>query len=163
MSRVAFVLVLLFSLTALCSAESPEGRRRQGYLFTGPGAFLSEGAATFQFGGGVEWFVYEGLAFGGEASLLTYAECFQCGGYVLGSINASYYLLKSSPSKLKPFVTAGYGGAGSTEGGGIGLVNFGGGVNYWFKDRVALRIEVRDHVDTDFDVHQVSLRVGITF
>jgi hypothetical protein len=162
MSRAVFGLVLLLFLPALVSAQDVEQRSREIYLFGAPGVFLSDGWATLEFGGGAEWFVHKGFALGLDASILTYPECFQCGGYVIGSINGSYHLFRSSPRKVKPFVTAGFGGAASGDG-SVGLVNFGGGLNYWFRDRLGLRVEVRDQVDTDFDVHQVSLRVGITF
>lgn len=163
MSRTVVGLVFLISLPTLCTAEGLEDRRRNIYVFAAPGAFVSEGATTLEVGGGAEWFVHKGIALGVESSFLAYPECFQCGGYLMGSINASYHVFASSPRKVKPFVTAGYGEATSTDGDGIRLVNFGGGLNYWFRDGVALRVEVRDHVDTSFDVHQVSLRVGLSF
>ncbi|MDQ3010723.1 MAG: hypothetical protein M3X11_08495 [Acidobacteriota bacterium] len=43
-------------------------------------------------------------------------------------------------------------------------VNFGGGVNYWFKDRIGLRFEVRDHMFIPSpDTHLIGFRVGLLF
>jgi hypothetical protein len=151
-------LVLLIGLPTLSAAQSLEDRS-QFYAFVAPGTFVSEGAATMEFGGGAEWFVSEVLALGLDGSIMLYPECFDCGGYLLGSVNGSYYPFAGS--KLSPFVTAGIGAAAGEA--RVTLVNFGGGVNYWFRRGLGLRIEVRDHVDTDFAVHNISLRVGFTF
>jgi hypothetical protein len=112
-----------------------------------------------EFGGGVEWFVSRVLAMGVDGSVMVYPECLDCGGYLLGSVNTSLYPLRSN--KVSPFVTAGIGAAGGDA--SVTLVNFGGGLNYWFRKGLGLRIEVRDHVDTQFAVHNVSLRIGVTF
>jgi hypothetical protein len=149
--------------------KGPGGVRRnkgrQYYVFAGPGTFGSE-SATYTIGGGGEWFLNrnaegpsKGLALGIEGSILGYPECGVCGGYLLGAFNASYHF---GGRKLAPFVTGGVGGASSTEGGGVGLMNVGAGVTYWF-GRYGLRLEVRDHVDFDFSAHNVSLRIGFTF
>jgi hypothetical protein len=42
------------------------------------------------------------------------------------------------------------------------LVNVGGGLNYWFGNGMALRLEVRDRFDAE-GVHLLGVRVGITF
>ena len=158
MSRTMISLVLLIGLPTLGAGQSLDDRS-QYYAFVAPGAFISEGAATMEFGGGAEWFVSDVLAMGVDGSIMLYPECFNCGGYLLGSVNGSYYPVTSS--KLSPFVTAGIGwAAGEAR---VTLLNFGGGVNYWFRPGLGLRVEVRDHVDTDFAVHNISLRVGFTF
>jgi len=42
--------------------------------------------------------------------------------------------------------------------------HFRGGVNYWFKERVGLRIEVRDHVVIPSDgFNLIGVRFGIAF
>jgi hypothetical protein len=147
------------------SGEARRNKGRQYYLFAGPGTFGSE-SATYTVGGGGEWFVSrdfegatKGLALGVEGSILGYPECGVCGGYAIGSVNASYHIGTGS---WVPFVTGGVGAAGSTEGGGVGLANVGAGVTYWF-GRCGLRLELRDNVDFDFEAHNVSLRIGFTF
>ncbi len=49
------------------------------------------------------------------------------------------------------------------NGAGSGI-NFGGGVNYWMKERVGLRFEVRDYIVVlDGVANLVTFRVGILF
>ncbi len=156
-------LSILLSLPVPSSAQGTDGR--QYYLFAGPGT-IGSGSATYTVGAGGEWFLNhdsegatKGLALGIEGSILGYPECGVCGGYLIGSVNASYHIGRG---KWVPFVTGGVGRAGSTEGDGVGLVNVGGGVTYWF-GRYGLRLELRDNADFDFDAHNVSLRIGFTF
>jgi hypothetical protein len=144
---------------------SRRNKSRQYCLFAGPGTFGSQ-SATYTIGGGGEWFLNrnaegssKGLAFGIEGSILGYPECGVCGGYLLGTFNASYHF---GEGNWVPFVTGGVGGASSTEGGGVGLVNVGAGITYWL-ERYGLRLELRDNVDFEFTAHNVSLRVGFTF
>jgi hypothetical protein len=43
-------------------------------------------------------------------------------------------------------------------------VNYGGGVNWWISEGKGLRLEFRDHVETQFtDVHYVGFRIGFAF
>ncbi len=63
-----------------------------------------------------------------------------------------------------PFVTSGYTPmfrSGTTNG-----FNFGGGVNYWFREWTRLRLEFRDHVSInlgDTTGHFYEFRVGLSF
>lgn len=175
--RVCAGLSILLSLSVPSSAQGTDAsfplddsagirrnKDRQVTLFAGPGTFAEEGVATYTFGGGAEWFLNgnaegasKGLALGIEGSIMGYPECGVCGGYVLGSFNASYHFGRG---KWVPFVTGGVGGAGSTEGGGVGLMNVGGGITYWF-GRHGIRLELRDHFNST--AHNVSLRIGFTF
>ena len=43
--------------------------------------------------------------------------------------------------------------------------DIGGGIDYWTKDRLGVRVEFRDHVRSDRrgDVHYWALRAGIAF
>jgi hypothetical protein len=48
--------------------------------------------------------------------------------------------------------------------GGSATLHIGGGINYWFKKRVGLRFEIRDHVfPQDGAAHLLNGRVGLTF
>ena len=80
------------------------------------------------------------------------------------SFDASYHFVPSS-GRLVPYVL---GGVGGMVYGGVGLVSVGGGINYWFENGMALRLEVRDRFEMRdrFDgegVHNLGVRVGITF
>ena len=80
------------------------------------------------------------------------------------SANGSYHFLNGEPSqKLVPFVTGGYSLA--FREGSANLFNFGGGVNYWFRERMGLRLEFRDHVipDGNHSDHFLGFRIGLTF
>jgi OOP family OmpA-OmpF porin len=107
----------------------------------------------------MQWLVYRGIGLGFDASLMSFTECMNC-RMALGSLDASYHFV--SPSRrLVPFVVGGVGGV-SYEGEGATLYNFGGGVNYWLDNGMALRFEVRDRFDGS-GVHALGVRVGITF
>ena len=86
-------------------------------------------------------------------------------GIGLFSSNASYHFLNASQNrKLVPFVTAGYTGAFQSEW-GESWFNFGGGADYWFRERAGLRVEFRDHVDPQHSepIHFLEARVGFVW
>jgi hypothetical protein len=79
------------------------------------------------------------------------------------SPDVSYHFRpRSGEQKLVPFVTGGYTlffRSGTANG-----FNFGGGVNYWFREHLGLRLEFRDNVSTtDATVHWLGFRVGLAF
>jgi hypothetical protein len=160
MRKAAWIVPVLLSIPAFAAAQVGDDLRQQGYVFAAPGAFLYEGAATtFEFGGGMQWLVAGGLGLGFDASLLGFTECFDC-SMAFGSIDASYHFVPSS-GRVVPFVLGGLGGV-AVDGGKAMLVNVGGGLNYWFGNGMALRLEVRDRFDAE-GVHLLGVRVGITF
>jgi hypothetical protein len=148
MRRLIVALWVLAFTPALAFAQNAESRRDQYYLFVAPGGTNSftfgSTTGTLHFGGGAEGFVYKGLAIGAEAGFLAPVRSFQS-GFGLLDVNSSYHFI--SPHKTKkvvPFITGGYSlsfGSGVANG-----VNFGGGVNWWMRDRLALRLEARDHI-----------------
>lgn len=60
-----------------------------------------------------------------------------------------------------PFVTGGY--SLRIRAGVASAFNFGGGVNYWFKDRVGLRLEFRDHISHSDLNYFYGFRIGLAF
>lgn len=68
---------------------------------------------------------------------------------------------------MDPFVTAGVGAGTLNIFGGSGtLVNYGGGVNYWFRQRLGLRLELRDMVTLNKGYksrHFWGFRAGLAF
>jgi len=173
MRQLIFVPFLLVAMSGLVAAQTPvppakstnttnDERRVQGYVFFGPGATSGSSTTWVNFGGGGEGFVKGGLSVGGEIGGFTPAQNFGDGFGIL-SANAGYHFLKASKSgKVVPFVSGGYSlffRSGSASG-----VNFGGGLDYWFKDRVGLRFEVRDHVVIEYpDTHYAGFRLGLIF
>ena len=155
---LGWLLVLLAGAQA--QSNNTKEYKGQGYAFAAP-LVSNYGDSGWQTGFGGEGLVYKGLGVGGEVSYL------KLGGYTYGlgavSPNASYHFRGlTKDGKLVPFVTGGY-SLYFRNGVAHGL-NFGGGVNYWFKERVGLRVEVRDQVlPFDGTLHYVGFRAGISF
>ena len=133
--------------------------RGQGYVFVAPGGTSPQTRATVHFGAGGEALVHKGLGVGAELGYLAPTDG---DGFGLFSANASYHFLRSSGQKLVPFVTGGYSlGFGSET---ASFANFGLGLSYWFRSRMGLRVEFRDHVRSgDGTVHFWGFRLGLAF
>lgn len=80
------------------------------------------------------------------------------------SANAVFHAGRPRRHRVTPFVTGGYTlwfRQGSASG-----VNVGGGVNYWLRDGLGLRAELRDHIplgDYRSRPHVWGARVGFTW
>ena len=89
-------------------------------------------------------FLYKGLGIGAEVGYVAPTQSFNS-GLGLVSVDGSYHFISSDRTKkVAPFITGGYSllfGPGAANG-----LNFGGGVNWWMRDRLALRLEARDHI-----------------
>ncbi len=161
----AVTAALVLGLSAGVYAESNASQRTesehdgQGYVFFGPGAITGDGYTTgmAHIGGGGEILIYKGVGIGAEVGYLTPWRDFRTGIGII-SVDGSYHF--NPTRRISPFVTTGY-SLGVREG-HVNLLNFGGGVHYWFLDRVGLRLEFRDHVYKDSD-HFLSGRIGLSF
>ncbi len=142
-------------------AATPHSDHRfQGYLFISPGTYVgySESRATIHVGGGAEALLYGGIGMGTEVGVLGAIG----GSDILGllSIDGSYHF--SRRQKVSPFLTGGYSLVGGN--GRRNLVNYGGGVNWWFRENRGIRLEFRDHIYADGSRrHLLSYRLGFTF
>lgn len=146
------------------STQSKSSHRAYGYVFAAPGVVTDTdfGTATLHFGGGGEGLIKGGFGVGAEiggvAPIKDFGE-----GFGVFSAGANYHFLNASKSgKIVPFINGGYTMffRSAVANGG----HFGGGVNYWFKDRVGLRFEVRDHIVAEIpSTHFIGFRVGLTF
>ena len=140
-----------------------QAQRSYGYGFGAIGAASVQGfnSSTVQLGLGGEKLFGFGLGAGGELGALGMTTRWP--STVLGvlNLNASYHFSRPDAT-FDPFVTGGYSlffRTGTSNGG-----NFGGGVNYWFADRVGFRFEVRDQVaGRNPSVHFWGVRFGVTF
>jgi hypothetical protein len=170
LTRLAVGFLFVLFLSTWAQAQSTTGaspidnapvHHGQGYLFIGPGMYIGfvDSIAILHVGGGGEALVYEGLGLGAEAGAIGALQESR-GGLGLFSVNGSYHL--SRQRKISPFLTGGY---SSVSGNGQrNLVNFGGGVNYWLRERMGLRLEFRDHVYADGTGRQLlGFRVGFAF
>jgi hypothetical protein len=122
-------------------------------------------AGMAHLGGGGERFFTCNLGVGADLGYLTSTEQFS-GGFGTFSPNfVARFPHQSSDGKVEPFLTGGYTlffRSGTANG-----LNFGGGLNYWFKERIGLRFEVRDNVmippGGDSTSHFVGFRIGLAF
>ena len=137
------------------------------YAAIAPGAALSSGevASTSYFGVGGQriYRVSPGtLSAGAEIGYLFPLKSFK-DSFGLISTNGYYHFIGGNKLvKLAPFITAGHSLAFSSK--LVNLVNYGGGVDYWFRDEMGLRMEVRDHIRPgkgDPIDHFLVFRIGL--
>jgi hypothetical protein len=133
-----------------------------GYVFFGPGGVTSHGntSGAMYLGGGGEAVFGPGIGVGAEVGYTAPWRQFQS-GIGIGSVNGSFHFGRSG--RVVPFITGGYTlffRSGTANG-----FNFGGGVNWWFADRIGLKTEIRDQVGLGGldGVHFWAARVGLTF
>lgn len=159
--HIVLAAVLFLAFSALAKAdESGKEHHGQGYLFVAGGVAVQRGyyRELVHFGGGGEGLVYKGIGVGSEIGLLTTGPESSMG---LLSVNGSYHFLRNR--KLSPFVTSGYSVA--FRDGHANLVNFGGGVHWWFREGAGVRLEFRDHIHSYRGVQTSFLeaRIGFSF
>ena len=160
MKRVLIALFALAIVPASALAQKGDMPRGWGYGFGAVGKSSGDfGRTTVHVGGGGEGLFYKGLGAGAEIGYLGRDGGFGS-GFGVASVNVVYHIARRG-QKLVPFVTGGATTAfstGATAGG-----NFGGGVQYWMKDRLALRFEFRDHIISSDSAHFYGFRVGLAF
>ncbi len=162
---IALCLMMICSWAhAGLAADEGQGKDSQkplqGYAFFSPGAILGDDSvSTMNFGAGLDALIYRGVGAGAEVSYLTpWSDIGN--GIGLLSLNGAYHFNRKR--KLSPFVTGGY--TLAIRDGHANLVNFGGGVNYWFREGQGLRLEFRDHLQPQYaNTHYVSFRIGYSF
>jgi hypothetical protein len=146
------------------STNSGNAHRAYGYVFAAPGGIVGSdgGTGTLHFGVGGEGLIKGGFGVGGEIGGLAPVRSFR-EGFGVFSAGANYHFLNASKSgKVVPFVNGGY-TLFFREGVANGI-HFGGGANYWIKERVGLRFEVRDHLAVQYpEYHYIGFRFGLTF
>ena len=151
--RIPMLWILVL---AVCSTrawgQAEEKYVGHGYGYVAPGLCLYNSGqcpGALQFGGGGEVLVRRRLGIGGEIGYahVGAAKYSIADNLLLLSVNGSYHFGARRPdAKLAPFFTWGavYGSTLRSGGGrGWGGVNLGGGVHYWFRKRVGLRVEPR--------------------
>jgi hypothetical protein len=158
LNKLIILVLLAVTLPSAVAAQNKE-HHGQGYVFVAPTA-SSEGDYGLHFGVGGEGLVYKGLGVGGEIGYLGVAQDLSRGVGVF-SPNVSYNFWRSS--KVSPFLTGGY--SLIVGGDGVGnAVNVGGGLQWWFKNHIGMRFEVRDHVyPAAPGFRTVGIRIGLAF
>jgi hypothetical protein len=161
MRPALLTISLLMVWATTLEAQHAARFRSHGYVFTAPGITSPGSTGTLHFGAGFEGFVYKGLGAGAEIGYLSPAQDLGC-GFGLFSVNGSYHFLNARSRRgLSPFVTGGYSLA--FRNGRANMLNLGGGVTYWFLNRLGLRLEVRDQLwsPTRNAAHFVDFRIGM--
>lgn len=154
-----------FILLAGAWGATASAQGAYGYVFGAPGAVqcCGEARATLHVGGGGEFITPIGLGVGAEIGFLGPWE--ELGeGIGVFSVNGVYdFLPRRSTRRVSPFATGGY--TVFFRDGAEGMWNVGGGVHVRINDRMAVRVELRDHINSGFGetVHFWGARVGLTF
>lgn len=155
MSVARLALIFLAALETL-HAQS------HGYLFFGPGGVTSGGytSGSMYMGGGGEGIFGPGIGAGVEVGYTAPWRQFSS-GIGIASANGSFHFRRSG--RLVPFATSGY--TLFFRSGHANGFNFGGGVNWWFSQRLGLKTEFRDHVGLGGldDAHFWVIRAGLNF
>ncbi len=163
-SLIIFVISLSLvagSAIAQDGDHSPAKNRWNGYVGWGASFFPNNSNQTGgNFGLGADFLIRSGLGVNGE--VLIVASRYDAAGMV--SMNGVYQFLRS-PYRQKgfvPFVTAGVTAASVGEGSGFTGGNIGGGAHWWFRERIGLRMEARDHIFSGNN-NWLIVRLGLVF
>jgi len=167
-------ILLLLPVWAAAQGAAPQGKL-DGYSFLAPSVGGGQNNAVDTGLGGEVFFRKR---FGAEAEVSYYgphwAFCANCdnSGMGVGSLDL-IYRRPLTGSRMEPFAVGGYSGYSVGGGSGHGYssgYNLGGGVNVWFRRRVALRLGVRYQGNAGnivqfpyFVPHFVAFRIGVTF
>jgi hypothetical protein len=139
-------------------------QRSNGYWFAAPGGSTAEGNTRFtvHLGAGGELAIGRGVGVGIEGGAVGLPDDYTDSVLGIASANGYYHFLFKKPGRVDPFVTAGYSLA--FRNGTSNLFNFGGGLNYWIWDSLAVRVEFRDHVGGNGSTLNLwGFRFGFTF
>jgi hypothetical protein len=137
-----------------------------GYGFFGIGAASTDygSIGSWHVGGGGEAVFWDELGIGAEIGCQSLWEE-PPDRFGMLSVNGAYHFNSAAGAgKWRPFVTGGYTlifDSGSTG----NLFNIGAGVDYWFRRKVGVRVEFRDHIWTpgEITVQYLGVRFGVTF
>jgi len=156
--------VFLLAIVTACGMVA----QTHGYVFVAPGVANYgnnietpgvKGTTGFiHLGLGGEYLFKNTLGAGAEVGFL---ERTDLGSLGAASINGYYHFKRNG--SWAPFATAGYSNFfelfQSTS-----LANIGGGVNYWYKDHMGIKLEVRDHFSSGANsANYLEFRFGFDF
>jgi hypothetical protein len=159
------IVSTLAALAGGIAVAGPAAAQGLGYAIVGPAGysgFFGGAAGLGHAAGGGEVLTGGRVGGGGEFGILAGTG----GALLVTSINAVFHLGpgRATPgrSRLSPYVSGGYTRMSSGEGSFNGW-NVGAGADLWFKPRVGLRVEFRDHVrpDSRGGVHYWAVRAGV--
>jgi len=162
MRQLLTTLLITVLFTAAGSGQGHDYSSGHGYVYFAP-SVSSPGSVTFaHVGGGGEGFFNRYIGAGAELGYLTPIRSWSDGVGTLSPNVVARLRAKDSANKVEPFITGGY--TLFFRSGAASGFNFGGGVNYWMKNHIGLRFEVRDNVWTSYaTIHYVGIRVSMLF
>ncbi len=156
--------MILLALAAAAVVATPRAAQAQalGYAIVGPagvvGPFGGSGLAGHVAAGG-ELLIGNRVGAGAEHGLIAGVD----GGQWATSANLVVHFAPPERSRgTRPFLTGGYTRLSSGDG-TFNAWNIGGGVDIWARERVGVRVELRDHIRPDDGgaFHHWGLRAGI--
>ena len=156
------VIVVVFGTLLFASpawAQESQGADKRAFFFGAPGVIMGTDAATMHVGGGVETVWANGLGFAFDAGYFTGSD------FGNGAVSISPAMIYELPvnGRVKPYVRGGGTLLANRSHAGL-LWTVGGGVNFWFKERMALKVEIRDSFFAeDPGEGLVDVMVGLVF
>ena len=163
MKTTALATLILALVPCLAQAQTSDESKGHGYVYFAPGVTAPEGEGTIHIGGGGEGFFSRYVGAGADVGYVAPYSSFSDGIGIFSPNVVARFRPKGKENKVEPFVTGGYSlffRDGTANG-----ANLGGGVNWWFKERIGLRFEIRDSVliNTEETVQLIGFRIGLTF
>jgi hypothetical protein len=150
--RLSVALGLLLAAAQLAEAQSAV------YGVAGPAgvsAFFRSSRAVHA-AGGADFVVAGPLAVSGEFGAFANTSS------VLWVTSVNGTVVLTGGGRIAPFLTSGYTRMSSGEG-SFDAWNIGGGINAWFRERVGIRADVRDHIrpDSRGNIQYWTVRGGV--
>jgi hypothetical protein len=140
LDRCFLLRALLLPAVLLAVAPVHAQTLSSGFVFAGATFGSHPMNGTGRFGVGADFHLAPQFELGGELGTI-----FKSDAGILGSANLSYHFIRSRRhEEWDPFLVAGVSAARFAGTGGA-WVNLGGGVNYWFSQRAALRGEFKGY------------------
>jgi len=163
MKKLVLGVLVLMLIPLLAQAQTGQESKGHGYIYFAPGITAPESEGTLHIGGGGEGFFNRYLGAGAEVGYVAPYSSFSDGIGIFSPNVVARFRPKSNGNKVEPFVTGGY--SLFFREGVVHGANAGGGVNWWFRERLGLRFEVRDNImmESGETAHFVGFRFGFTF
>ena len=158
----------LFGRIALMLAVFCAGalaQRSHFYWLTDAGGLTAAGNTRFRAGlvGGGEIAITKGFSAGPELGIIApkYGR-FWSTVMGQGAFNGYYHVYHGRTARFDPYGTMGY--AVVFRDGHLNMFNYGGGMNYWAREDLAVRLEFRDRLSRDpVSAHLWTFRIGVSF
>lgn len=162
MKAAQWILALAVAAMTPAIGQNTTKYNGHGYAVVGLGA--PEGAKLadlISFGAGGEGFLWKGLTLGTDLNYVVPRQATDEGIGMWNLMTGWHFTNRTREQKVIPFFTGGYSLAFRSS--TLSLFNYGGGINYWFRPRVGLRVEVRDYRHNEYGRFNTELRFGVLF